>query len=236
MTDSIDTEAPALIGVGAQMIVARAKELGLTWTLRPATATVYSTGNLAAAQFDGDSVSVNMVNLTGSELVQGARLMVMMVPPSGNYIISQANTHVGFGFWASDSKSGSVGPFSAETTILTITNMVFARKRAYKVEFRGDILTTTGTNAAIWRIRRRTGAGFQFGVGVWALRNIQSNDWGSDMIITNDTTADILDNLVLTMEASASSITVNANASQITWLRVTDIGPSDLFPLAVSIA
>jgi hypothetical protein len=88
MTDKLTQEAPALVGIGAQSIVDRAKELGLTWTLRPATVTrVGDSVTTTEVVYDGDTVAVGCVNLTGSDVRLSQRVMGMMIPPSGNFII-----------------------------------------------------------------------------------------------------------------------------------------------------
>lgn len=68
-------------------LVEQAKRLGLTWDLRPAIVnTTDSTSNLVFGTYDGDTESIPMINLKGS-IVEGERVMVMFVPPQGNYII-----------------------------------------------------------------------------------------------------------------------------------------------------
>lgn len=82
MTSDPD-QAPALVGIGAQSIVDRAKSLGLTWTLRPGSIATDGVSIL----YDGDTEPINAVNLTGDALTSGGRVMGLTVPPSGNFII-----------------------------------------------------------------------------------------------------------------------------------------------------
>jgi len=82
MTSDPD-QAPALVGIGAQSIVDRAKSLGLTWTLRPASIAADGVSIL----YDGDTEPINAVNLTGDAKTSGDRVMGLTVPPSGNFII-----------------------------------------------------------------------------------------------------------------------------------------------------
>lgn len=91
-------EAPALIGVGAETIVARARDLGLTWTLRPATvqssdSTVASASTIRIA-YDGDNVGIPATNLSGAKLYAGQRVMGLIVPPGGNYILGPIGSAV----------------------------------------------------------------------------------------------------------------------------------------------
>jgi hypothetical protein len=227
MTD----EAPALVGVGAQSIVDRASQLGLTWTLTPAT--VDDDG--VSIVYDGDSVPIGAVNLTGMSLQGGDRVMGMFVPPSGNYIVGWLGSPAtGLGLWAATSISTQVA-FGGETVILNLPSVRWLPGRGYEVKFRADILTTVGTNAAIWRVRENGIAGTIFGVGVWAARNVQSNDWGSDLVIVNSGSNIVTADLTLTMAASAGTLTASGTSTQLIWLRVYDIGPSSMFPNTISV-
>ncbi len=84
--------APELISAAVKQILASAKALGLTWSLRIATISVLqSVGSneppLVAGIYDGDSAAIGLTNITGEELLPGQRVYCLMVPPSGNFII-----------------------------------------------------------------------------------------------------------------------------------------------------
>jgi hypothetical protein len=231
-------EAPALVGIGAQSIVDRGRKLGLTWSLRPAT--VMAANNIAnlsgiQIQYDGDNTTLQVANLSGQSLQVGDRVMGLEVPPSANYIVGRLGSPaVGLGYWASASSTAPVA-FGGESVILNIATMQWLPLRAYEIKFRADVLTTTGTNAAIWRIRQDGIAGTVLGVGVWATRNIQSNDWGSDLVVVNSTQTTVIADLTLTMAATAGTLTASGTTTQVIWLRVYDIGPSFMFPDALSV-
>jgi hypothetical protein len=87
MTDP-DKEAPELISVGAQSLVDNAERLGLKWQLRLATVVDGADTSAVIALYDGDSVNISMVSMIGS-LLTGARIYVLEVPPSGNFILGQ---------------------------------------------------------------------------------------------------------------------------------------------------
>lgn len=224
-------EAPALIGVGAQSIVDRASQLGLTWTLTPATVDADGVSIL----YDGDSVPIGAVNLTGMSLQENDRVMGMFVPPSGNYIVGWlASPATGLGLWAATSTASPVA-FGGETVILNLPSVQWLPGRGYEIKFRSDILTVTGVNAAIWRVREGGIAGTVLGVGVWAARNIQSNDWGSDLIVVNSSSNIVTADLTLTMAATATTLTASGTSTQLIWLRVYDIGPSSMLPNTISV-
>ncbi len=86
---SVTQEAPDLIGVGAQSIVEGAQRLGLTWNLRLATVTSVSSIDSLNAVYDGDTATIGMTNMTGVPYAFGDRVYVIVVPPSGNFIIGR---------------------------------------------------------------------------------------------------------------------------------------------------
>lgn len=87
MTDQL---LPQLFGAQAEAIVDRAKALGLTWTLRPGT--VNSTSATAPnVIYDGDTEPVGVVSLVGN-LLPDSRVMMLQVPPAGNFVLGRLNT------------------------------------------------------------------------------------------------------------------------------------------------
>lgn len=85
MTDETIAEAPELVGVGVQTVVEEASRLGLTWQLKLATVTDASP---LQAIMDGDTAAIGMVSMTGTHVVD-SRVYVLVVPPSGNFIVGQ---------------------------------------------------------------------------------------------------------------------------------------------------
>lgn len=78
MTGPASQDAQATV----QAVVENAQRLGLTWALRPATVA----SSDPTATFDGDSVPIAMTSLIGT-LRPGQRVRVLIVPPSGNFIV-----------------------------------------------------------------------------------------------------------------------------------------------------
>jgi len=87
---------PELIGIGAQEIVANANRLGLVWQMRIATVVDGDTPPQVSALYDGDDAAINMTSMIGG-LAIGARVFVLEVPPSGNYITGYITPSAGFG-------------------------------------------------------------------------------------------------------------------------------------------
>lgn len=95
MTEPIidNQEAPNVSAAvtAVKAIVDNAKPLGLTWTLRPGAVTEDSplTESTASVTLDGDTVVLSAVSLVGP-LLADQRVMVMLVPPAGMFIIGSA--------------------------------------------------------------------------------------------------------------------------------------------------
>lgn len=113
-------QLPALLGATAESIVDNAKDLGLTWTLRPAT--VVSDPSGPSVIYDGDSAVVGVETLIGTAIPTD-RVMMLQIPPGGNYIIGRL--------------TGT--PFTPKTT-LTFRGEVLAT---------GDVTLTTSSQVII---------------------------------------------------------------------------------------
>jgi len=100
---SPEQTAPELIGVGAKSIVDNAQRLGLEWTLRLATVLDGSNASAVSAVYDGDANNpIDMTSMIGT-LLFGQRIYVIIVPPSGNFIV------------------GRLGKYEARQTLTTTT-------------------------------------------------------------------------------------------------------------------
>lgn len=85
-----ELQSADLINTGISALVENAKRLGLTWTLRPATVGQDNLdGGRVVAVFDGDTERLTMTSLVGA-LLENDRVYVMIIPPSGNYIVGHA--------------------------------------------------------------------------------------------------------------------------------------------------
>lgn len=73
------------IGIAVKEIQVEARRLGLVWDLRPAT--VIDNRVTLTGIIDGDAtVVIELISLVGRPEI-GTRVMVMAVPPAGNYVI-----------------------------------------------------------------------------------------------------------------------------------------------------
>jgi hypothetical protein len=81
---SNDQGGTDLIQAQVQAIAENAKDLGLTWGIRPATVSNDAPGAITAV-YDGDSVAIAMTSLIGP-LYAGQRVYAISVPPAANFI------------------------------------------------------------------------------------------------------------------------------------------------------
>lgn len=116
------------------------------WQLRPATIIVAGTGSVAG-RFDGEglngaeTVDIPMISLIGYVAI-GARVMVMTVPPAGNYVISDL---------AASTAQSDVDNVSFTNNSTTYTNAgasVFLR-HAFIVPASGLVMMHYGASLAV---------------------------------------------------------------------------------------
>lgn len=88
---------PELFGIAAQSIVDNASRLGLIWTLQLATVSDGGSPPKIDAAYDGDPDNpITMTSMIGG-CAAGARVYVIKVPPSGNFIVGYATPNTGLG-------------------------------------------------------------------------------------------------------------------------------------------
>lgn len=75
-----------------QSVLDNAKRLGLLWQLQPATVTFTSANPMSVIiTLDGDTTPIGACSLIGN-LTEDDRVMVLITPPSGNFIIGTYGT------------------------------------------------------------------------------------------------------------------------------------------------
>jgi hypothetical protein len=134
---------------GITALLTEARRLGLVWGLRPATA--QGDGNYI---YDGDQEPIKAVNLI-TPVSAGYRVMIMFVPPSGNYVVGELSPPPrGRGLFIETSETTSspaVG--TSESTVLSILQVSFPAGRAYEFKVSGGIFSTVAGALAYFRIR-----------------------------------------------------------------------------------
>lgn len=146
--------------VGA--IMRQARRLQLVWELRPATVTDAGTGRTVQVVMDGDTrpVPVNVDNLAGGGLAAGARVMVMSVPPSGNYVIGVPTESVSVA-------STVVDTFTTTSLVYVVTGtptpplcgVTFIAPPSGRIllSFKGQLVNSTAAQFTIIGFELRTG-------------------------------------------------------------------------------
>lgn len=71
---------------GAESVVVNSDRLGIVWKLRPATVSGGSDPTAISLTMDGDQALISAYSLIGP-VAPGARVMCVLVPPSGVYIV-----------------------------------------------------------------------------------------------------------------------------------------------------
>jgi hypothetical protein len=234
MNDHALEEAPALVGVGIQVLVKEAKRLGLIWTIRIATIELGGAGSVTGI-YDGDTVPIGLTNMTGKVLVAGMRVYVCMVPPSGNFVVGfveSVEAIVCFGTY-----TGISGFFAAETAILTTTSGTFVQGRAYKVEWIIDVEGSVANNFADLKIRRTDIVGTQWrtagGYNMASVAGFGSTCAGFTVVAPTSTFADVL---LLTLNSPmAGTIRAVAGANRLGIVKVTDVGGATNYPSATPV-
>lgn len=157
MTEPVSM-TPDLVSIGAQAIVTNANRLGLTWRLRLASVTADISANSIEARLDGDVNSIVMISMVGSIPV-GRRVYVITIPPAGNYVVGLVDATRSGQRIASSLRTSSVGTFTAETIVDTITAPGLINGATYGVWWYAQIQTSVAGDAAGAKIREDTVAG-----------------------------------------------------------------------------
>lgn len=211
----------------AKALVENAKRLGLQWGLRPGY--VSSVGNINQVVLDGDATTNHqVVDLTSSTLAVGTRVMVLMLPDS-MYIVGFPGGFKSLdpGVYANNAASAAIG--AVETVTDTTQTMEFAAGRAFEIAI-GWWHTASVANQGVIRIRQGTTTG-----GTLLAANRFNSNTGSAIhehdlaFFRNSSGTLITDSLVLTLVASAGTITFSASVETPRYMVVRDAGPASSF-------
>lgn len=216
-------------------LIRTARRLGLVWGLRPGTVLSTSppyTRREASVRMDGDEGGITVVSLV-DDLVVGDRVMVVHVPPSGEYAIGLLN-RPSSQLWTAASTSNS-GTITTETVVLTIPSVSLKAGTAYRVEAGSNILAAN-TITAQFKVRKNNVAGSVWATspnfpGVNAL--LIGPAWWTSFITP---TVDVVDSLVLTMAATGAGAIHASTAAVPRFFSITPVGRSADFPQAVPVS
>lgn len=120
MTGSIyndNSALPNLIASAVQEVVRQAKALGISWTIRPATVSLSTTGTTSVV-LDGDTNPISVTNMSGIPLISGQRVYVLITPPSGNFVFGFTGSRAPTALRA---RSGNFALLGSVSTLITFT-------------------------------------------------------------------------------------------------------------------
>lgn len=236
--DPTAVQATSLAGIDE--LVAQARRLGLLWGLRPGIVVDTSSGGgpyNPRVRLDGDDANTTIITTLLGTLAPavGMRVMVMSVPPNGNYvvgIISTANTQR-FEIGALSNHGTSIT--TTETVLETFSQFAALGGAAYKIEIDGFLIAAT-TTFTTFRLRKTNTAGQSLnasdqtpGIG---LGNAPFRHVGYFRNTGNGT---VLANLVLTAVTATSSSTWGGDAERPRYVSIQYVGPAVEYPSAVVI-
>jgi hypothetical protein len=218
----------------------QASRLGLTWNLRAATVAETNsafTAYVPRIDLDGDenvSSGITAVSFIGGVAV-GMRVMVMIVPPVGYYIVGAFNPAQTQRFEIGARTSHGTTITTTEAVLETFDAFTVLPGAAYRVEVDGWLLAGT-TTFTIFRIRKTSTAGQSLtasdafpggGLTQGPMRHVG--------YFVNTTTDAVTADLVLTGITLASTSTWSADSERPRYVSIQYAGPAVEYPSAVGI-
>lgn len=122
-------------------LVDKARSLGLTWGLRPAVISNVD-GSITKAIYDGDTTAIRVTSLVGA-LAPGQRVMVMFVPPAGNYVIGSLSNHVPGAVIARADRATSSSATTTELAVVRLSKVPVISGLGYQITSSNLILDST---------------------------------------------------------------------------------------------
>lgn len=220
-------------------LVSQARRLGIVWDLRPG---VVQRAPGAQGPYDplvaldGDDVvsEIQVSSLVGG-VAPGMRVMVMLVPPVGNYIIGILSTSVLKRFEKGALTSHGTTITTVETVMETIPDFVVLAGAAYRYEIDGYLLAAT-TTLTRFRVRKNTVGGQSLGASdAWPGLSLTQAPFRHVGYFRNVTRATITADIVLTAFTLSSTSTWGADSELPRYVSIQYAGPAIEYPSAVGI-
>jgi hypothetical protein len=217
-----------------QALKDNAKQLGLTWDLRPGTIVAQLSAapspGAVSVLLDGDDTPVPAI-LIGA-LTNPRRVMVLLIPPAGFYIIGSTGSLTDL--VSQDHQQATTGAISAETAVHTGGVANFHPGSAYELHFAGQ-LTNAAANTSTFRVRRDTAAGTLIAGAFNEQRAAAASSWfETTLIVANFGTTVISCAPCLTLATSASTSTFDAASTRTRYLEVRWAGFAGQYPNAAA--
>lgn len=233
MADQTVQGAPDLALITS--MIRAADRLGLTWGLRPGTVTSvlppYNPRE-ASVRMDGDEGSITVVSLI-DDLALGDRVMVVKVPPAGQYAIGRLNTPSQQSY--AQASRVNTAAIVAETVLFTFASVTLELGSAYHIQA-GSRIDAGAATLATFRMRKTNLAGAVValspsftgrGAGVMA-----NSFWNSYITPA----ANMVTNLVYTLQAPAPGAISAGTTTSPHFVMITLAGNVAQFPQAVTVS
>lgn len=217
-----------LVAGMVKAVQTNAQRLGLTWERRPGTVDqINDSASTFKVIIDGDTAAIEVVSLIGA-LSIGDRVMVDGVPPGANFAVgflgSSFNPTGLLGRQDSAASSGAVA--AVETTVLFTPALTVKNDRVYRFVFGGRTVASIGGSNAQYGIRETDASGTLFGnvnLAIPVAGAGTQSPWIEGTVYGVSTSAKSVA-FVLTLLASAGTMTQFANSTNIRYFEVYDHG------------
>lgn len=240
---STPVEPHVMLGVPlatVEELLRQARRLGLIWELRPGTVSNTTASAIGSYEpivvMDGDvaTAAIPTVSLVGPVAVD-MRVMVMRVPPAGNYIIGIISVSAVKRYEIGALSNHGTTITTTETVMETFTSFVALPGAAYRIEVDGALLAAT-TTLTRFRLRKTNTVGQSLsasdafpgvGLGQGPLRHVG--------YFRNTGAVSVTSNLVLTAATFASTSTWYGDSETPRYVSIQYAGPAVDYPSAVVI-
>lgn len=227
------TPDTSLYATAAASVIDSAQRSGLTWRLIPGTIVSSSSTGVVTVLLDGDETQLSPAQslLTPPPSV-GDRVLVLVVPPQGNYVIGYYGTPPEVSGIIKDrvSSTANSGAIGAETVILTGNFMTFKAGRAYRVCW-AQRLDHSAAQTSVVRVRRTDISGTQ--LSFWqsqVLGTVGITYYYEFRVKVLTGSNDVTDNLVQTLSTATGTTTARGAADTVRYMEIWDAGPETAFP------
>lgn len=240
MTTPVDPTTVQTVSLASvDELLAQARRLGLVWSLRPGTVTNITNGASAynpRVVMDGDDANadIQVTSLVGGVAVD-MRVMVMFVPPIGNYVIGIISTAHTQRYEIGALSGHGTTITTTETVMETFTNFNVLAGAAYRYEIDGTLIAGTSTGTQ-FQIRKTNTSGQSLGSSdIWPGIGLSFAPFRHVGYFRNTGLSTITTTIVLTATTTTSTATWYADTELPRYVAIQYAGPAIEYPSAVVI-
>lgn len=236
----VDPTLPQIVSItSVDELLRQAKRLGLVWDLAMGTIAATEGGftpTVPRVSMDGDAQDegISAVSFAGP-LAVGMRVMVMIVPRAGNFIVGTTNDAQTKRYEIGSQANHGTTITTTEAVLETFTNFRALSQAAYRIEVDGWLLAAT-TTLTVFRLRKTNTAGQSLSASDafpgGSFSQAPMRHVGYFRNVTNES---ILTDLVLTGITLASTATWGADTERPRYVSIQYAGPAVDYPSAVNI-